>query len=655
MSISETEKKNIIKASPAWIIDSHWRRDCKEWGVIKTDLIHFEKQCNQQNHEQFFRVVRRFDSISTVQNDSILEFNFDPSFQDFNFHSCTVFRNGNFIDKSIDLKIKIFQKEARSNEYIYDGTKTAAIFLDDIREKDVIEYSYSYLEHKPFYKDHFVEGFFFTLNEEAARLFYRLIGYNEIFFKNHQSIIKPVKKDLNDGLSEWIWDVERAKAGIFESFQPFWYDPYSWVQITSFQSWNDVSKWAESLFPITEELSQEILNQVEIWKRETETIEELVCQIIKFVQKGIRYLSIGNELGNHVATCPIETFKRRFGDCKDKTLLLFHLLKLIDIESYPALVHTSRRGSLLQWAPSPAAFNHVILQLKLNGNTYWIDSTHTFQGGNLLNSCPLLFQKALVIRNGSNHLENIQQTGEDKTSVISSINLFNDGSGEIDVENHFYGSDADTFRGNYKQTSLEKFTNNYKDFYNRIYKNVSAKKLLVIEDDADRNYILMNESYKIGEFGEKQGDTFVYKYHFFPYLLSPYLVRDIDLTRSSPMGLPYPLDLQEEIRINLPKSVTSEVSSESILSDFVEFKSSWNQPDDRTLVLKYSLKYLTDSVLVEDLSDLRKFMDRIYDTASVQLTLNLAKKIQASDRTKEEGFLLLGSFWSEHLKSFLTH
>ena len=44
--------------------------------------------------------------------------------------------------------------------------------------------------------------------------------------------------------------------------------------------------------------------------------------------------------------------ERRFGDCKDKTLLLLSLLDALGIEAYPALVNTDVQRGIRQQAPS---------------------------------------------------------------------------------------------------------------------------------------------------------------------------------------------------------------------------------------------------------------------------------------------------------------
>jgi transglutaminase-like putative cysteine protease len=101
------------------------------------------------------------------------------------------------------------------------------------------------------------------------------------------------------------------------------------------------------------------------------------------VQDEVRYLGI--ELGtySHTPTGPSKVFERRFGDCKDKTLLLATVLNELGIDARPALVNTDARRALDGWQPSPYAFDHVIVRAELGGKTYWLDPTTPYQRGTL--------------------------------------------------------------------------------------------------------------------------------------------------------------------------------------------------------------------------------------------------------------------------------
>ncbi len=72
-----------------------------------------------------------------------------------------------------------------------------------------------------------------------------------------------------------------------------------------------------------------------------------------------------------------ETWQRRFGDCKGKTVLLLALLKELGIQAEPALVSLGGGDGLDERLPSLGAFNHVIVRATIGGKVYWLDGTRT--------------------------------------------------------------------------------------------------------------------------------------------------------------------------------------------------------------------------------------------------------------------------------------
>ena len=98
---------------------------------------------------------------------------------------------------------------------------------------------------------------------------------------------------------------------------------------------------------------------------------------------------------------------RRFGDCKDKALLLVTLLRALGTEAEPALVNTEARQAIADWLPSPLAFDHVIVRFVFQSRTYWVDATRALQRGTLAHFEDPPFARALVVREGETGLSEI--------------------------------------------------------------------------------------------------------------------------------------------------------------------------------------------------------------------------------------------------------
>src|SRR5205814_8964421 len=107
------------------------------------------------------------------------------------------------------------------------------------------------------------------------------------------------------------------------------------------------------------------------------------------------------------------------GDCKDKAYLLCTILQRMGIDASPALVHTDYRQTIEGWLPSPYAFDHVVVQVQLDGKTYWIDPTRSHQRGPIEQRYFPDYGRCLLARPGTFSLTVIprSQSGWPKTTI----------------------------------------------------------------------------------------------------------------------------------------------------------------------------------------------------------------------------------------------
>src|SRR5207248_3294814 len=88
---------------------------------------------------------------------------------------------------------------------------------------------------------------------------------------------------------------------------------------------------------------------------------------LRFVQDDVRYLGIEIGPSSHRPHPPAAVLDQRFGDCKDKSLLLVTLLRALGVEAWPVLLHTSLGRALDEWLPTAVAFNHVVVLARVGG------------------------------------------------------------------------------------------------------------------------------------------------------------------------------------------------------------------------------------------------------------------------------------------------
>jgi len=378
-----------VKPIPPWVtpiaakLEAGKNSPDKETGVQYL-LTDYQVRVSDKTIEHYYHQVQRVVSSSGLDDVSQLAFEFEPSFQELIIHQIRIIRDGKTIDALKPREIKVVQRESDLSKQIYNGTLSALIFLNDVRVGDVIEYAYSTNGENPVLKGRYADSYYLADSDPNVRIHYRLLwpSGRSIFIRNRNTAIKPEHRTLGTE-EEYVWNVADVPAANYEDATPSWFNPAPAIQVSEFATWNDVIRWALPLFALKDSPSAGLSQQIDRFRHDNPTTEGQLIAALRFVQDEVRYM--GFELGpnSHQPTQPSVVFERRFGDCKDKSLLLSTILNALGIDAHPALVNTEAKTDLIKWQATPLAFNHCIVQAKLSGKTYWLDPTIGLQRGGL--------------------------------------------------------------------------------------------------------------------------------------------------------------------------------------------------------------------------------------------------------------------------------
>lgn len=191
----------------------------------------------------------------------------------------------------------------------------------------------------------------------------------------------------------------------------------------NFASWQDVSAKMAPHFA-TEGLMAEdsgLMSEAARIANATSDPLERAALATRMVQDDVSYLLNGLDGGNYLPQSPAETWEKRFGDCKAKSLLLTSLLRELGIDAEPVLVRTDVGDAVPEMLPLPGIFNHMIVHARIDGTSYWLDGTTT--GTRLANIADVpRFGYALPLRPGGADLVQLEarpkQAPEETISVI---------------------------------------------------------------------------------------------------------------------------------------------------------------------------------------------------------------------------------------------
>lgn len=166
------------------------------------------------------------------------------------------------------------------------------------------------------------------------------------------------------------------------------------VQMTTFQSWEEMGRWYAGLERDRVAPSDSIRARAsELAAGRTSDLEK-VQALYDYVARNFRYVSLSFGVGRYQPHAAAEVLANQYGDCKDKHTLLAALLRAAGLKAYPVLINSSRK--IDPDVPSPSQFDHVISAVPLGSETLWMDTTTEVAPFRLL-SAGLRNKQALLV------------------------------------------------------------------------------------------------------------------------------------------------------------------------------------------------------------------------------------------------------------------
>lgn len=149
------------------------------------------------------------------------------------------------------------------------------------------------------------------------------------------------------------------------------------IEASSFADWSAVSKALAPLYATEGLIAPGSPLDAEVKRIAAAESDPLrrAAAALQSVQDKVRYLMLGMDTGNYVPQTPAQTWERRYGDCKAKTLLLLAMLHALKIEAEPVAANLQLGELVPERLPSVGAFNHVLVRATIDGKDYWLEGT----------------------------------------------------------------------------------------------------------------------------------------------------------------------------------------------------------------------------------------------------------------------------------------
>ena len=291
-------------------------------------------------------------------------------------HRLEIHRDGEIIDLLGEAQFEILRREDNLEQAMLDGLLTAVLQIPDLRIDDELAIAYSLPTHDP------------TLQEQSYGLLAMADNPGQGRFRLGLSWDKgqePTTR-LTDDFGP---TVSRSKQAIDIRFD----DPvpvmpptdapprYNWTRVLEYSDFGEWATISKRIHPLFETAAT--ITPGSSLEREADRImaahaeaDARVAAALQLVQRQVRYIYVGLNGGNYTPATAEETWSRRYGDCKGKTVLLMALLDRMGIAHEAVLVSNQGLDDGLDTRlPNPAMFDHILVRAEVDGQTLWLDGT----------------------------------------------------------------------------------------------------------------------------------------------------------------------------------------------------------------------------------------------------------------------------------------
>jgi Domain of Unknown Function with PDB structure (DUF3857)/Protein of unknown function (DUF2569) len=596
----------------------------------------FDLQTNLTCNTDYTHYISVIVNESGVQNGSEVSVTFSPEFQHVIFHRIAILRDGAVLDRLQPQNIKVIQEEDHADEFQYNGLKRAFLTLKDVRKGDHIEVAYSVVGFNPVFDNKYSDDFSFDIPTAVCNYYKTILTTDTrpLYIKTINNAPQPVRQHQGSTLI-YSWEGPPLSTDDPASDAPSWYEDYPTVYVTEYAGWQDVIHWGLHTFndyryPLSAELKQKIA----LWHTQSNGDKNTFTSLaVRFVQDEVRYLGLEIGANTHRPHPPAEVFAQRFGDCKDKALLLSTILQQENIPAYTALISTDTRGMLTTIAPSPQAFDHAIVAIRQPaGNYSFIDPTRAGQRGPLADLFIPAYGYALVLNPQDTGLQSVTPGRINDYAITETLDARYYDTSWFSVNSVYSGGAADDLRGMFAETSEKDLEETYKKYYGALFDDIRQQGRITYKEDSEKNTITVCKRYAIPQLWntEKNGKRY---FEFNSRILEQNLPDPTDAPDNIPLGLNYPFNVRYTLDLALPEDWNFSdgalhVHNDSYQFDFVP------ETHGSNITLRYTFKTLKDNIPVADLRQYRADYKKISDRISFELYNNITPDNAAHEETK---------------------
>lgn len=303
--------------------------------------------------------------------------------------SSLIFSDG----KYKEIEVKEFTEKDELDQSFYDDSKSLNFIFPNLQKgaKSRLKYSEN-VKNPRFLSPFYFADFSPIVSNKVTIITDKNVNLEFKKFNTDNLDIKFTTQEKRNNII-YTWELKNIDKFKYESNTPTYKKIFPHVVpiITSYKTKNntialankvdDLYKWYYSLVKnINKDAPDEALVTVvnEITANTSNDFEK-VKAIYYWAQKNIKYIAFEYALGGFVPRQANDVFKKKYGDCKDNSSILYQMLDIAGIQGDLTWIGTRKIPYSYAEVPTPIVDNHMILSYTdKQDNTYFLDATSRF-------------------------------------------------------------------------------------------------------------------------------------------------------------------------------------------------------------------------------------------------------------------------------------
>lgn len=513
---------------------------------------------------QLTNLVRQANDPGTLGQLGQFSIFFIPQYQKLLLHKVLILRGDQSIDHTATAPVRFLQREAGLEQGIYSGVITASLLLPDVRVGDTLVLQYSIVGANPIFGGRYVQGASWrrpvpvglrrvTLIAPENRAIQWKLGGD-----GPPETLAP-EVVVRDGMRRTRFEAREMAAVESEPAMPRGVMPH-WLQFSEFADWGEVARWADGLFPADAPLPPELVPLIQRWLRLPSRSEQ-ASQALQWVQNEIRYYSVSLGESSHRPHSAAEVLANRYGDCKDKSFLLMRILQSMGIPARAVLASLSAPRAPAGFIPSPLAFDHVVVQARIDDRDYFLDATRLGQRGPLDRMGQGLEEASVLVIDGKAtqalsvvRSPNRRELFHSELAENFKLDAFGQ-DGELEMTQQWNGVAAELLRLTLARLDKDRLQQTLTAGLARRYPGIALVGTPELADQVDLNRFTLHARFKVPQLASSADGNWVMR--FLPANLQGAVIAPPNPTRRFPLALPsFPIDVVYSAEMQWPANVS---------------------------------------------------------------------------------------------------